>query len=448
MSTIKAHASKYLTAKSAVVPAEQLVGYYITPIKSFALWAFISLAAGFGISQSLFLLDVILALLTGSGLMGWGWWLLAGLVLSAYIAMPEEKVTVPDNHVAIITFFGRRYPVFLAEGEYPWIGRRFFIDINRNPIPNAKNVTKGDGEEQGFVYIGNRILQIWNSRQEKKSTMYLATKSGSTVSTSLTTRIATIDPLKWASSDDAVLTVAEQARAGIRKAFSYFRDTDIAGAKSAVVELLRGNAVLACFMSKRSGSYLQYTMLQTEGGVPLYQTVSGTQNEGGNVQETMQQKLAAQTLWTTIANEDMLKACKNRSGELEVTKIEIDEKLTTAVQAVGAVIIEVIVTEVQLSDAVRKAAEAAASEGQQREAQITSADTQVEVMQKLAAARTQGGVTELDQVLAAAADGNESVRIVHISGQSGNRRGRSQDADITRAAAVINATNQQRGNNT
>lgn len=421
---------------------EGRVGIYIDPITSIFLRLIISLFAGLLLATIMFLVD----LGAGTQLLNFVTWLGLTVLFAMWVGWAEEKVTVPVNHVAFVTFLGRRQRIYLEEGEYSWVGRRFFLGISRTPLPNAKNVAGGDGEQQGFVFLGNRTLQIWNDRKSKLITLTLPTRAGSTVSTNLTTRITTVDPMKWALSDDPILQIAEQARAGLRKALTFFRDTDVSGAKSAVVALISGKRVIASFTTRRANSYLFGTMVQDRSGLPLYEVVDLglKKGEGETAAEfarreeailaPLQMAFAEKVL--REGNPEMVEAAKDKQGNLIVADLNIDEKLSTAVAEVGSLIENVVISDAQLSPTVRQASENAASEGAQREQQITSAETQIEVRAKFAKARVADGVTELDQLLAAAADGNSNVNLTHVTG-----------ANDSLTKGMIAAANQLKGKN-
>lgn len=401
---------------------ERLVGIYIGPFAALLPRAVISIFAGGLLASIMLAIDIF----AGTELIGTLAWLGLTTVFAIYVAWTEEKVTVPVNHVAFVTFFGRRRHIYLREGDYYWIGRRFFFGISRTPLPNAKNVAAGEGEEQGFVFVGNRTLQIWNSRQNKVITLTLPSRAGSTVTTNLTLKITIHDPMKWALSDDPILQIAEQARAGLRKALTFFRDTDVSGAKSAVVALISGKRVLTSFTTKKQGSYLVGTMVQDQSGLPMYEVVNIVQkidedDEAFARREATELQQKREEFTQKVkrdGNPKMVEVAKDAQGNLIVATLNIEEKLNTVIAEVGSYTESVVISDAQLSQIVREASEKAASEGAQREQQITSAQTQSEVVDILASARQKNGVTELDQLIAAAADGNQGVHITHISGSN------------------------------
>lgn len=391
----------------------EMAGYYLGPFTSQYLRAAISISVGFGAAFLMYVIDTI----AGTSYIGFGTMLLIGTIFAIYIAWNEVKVQVPANHVAIITFFGRRRTIYLHEGDYWWIGSRFFFGASTQPLPKAKNIAQGAGEEQGYVYIGTRILQIWNDRRSKDIKLTLPARAGSTVTMNLSIEITTIDPMRYAQSDDPILLVSERARAGLRKTLTYFRDTDVSGAKSAVAAVLEGHVVLAAFTNKRVGSYLVGSMVQNLSGKPMYEII----DENTESREVIRLTNAFITRLMQEGNPEMLKAATDSQGGLVIETISIVETLNSVMEEVGTRIKDVIISDAQLSAKVRDASEAAAAEGAQREQQITSADTQAEVMARLAAGKNAAGVTELDQLLAAAADGNPSVKITHVTGSGNNR---------------------------
>lgn len=402
-------------------------GYYVTPIMVYAIRYAVSLVAGILTSLFFAYIDSWSEL----NIMGIGWWLLFGLVLTGFFSSADDpEITVPVNHVGILTFLGSRKKIYLEEGDYPWYGKKLLCGISTTPLGKAKNVTAGAGEEQGFVYIGKRVISIWNDKDSQSPTIELPSRSGSSVGIKQTVEIKTINPLAWASIDDPILEIAEQARSGLRKVIGFFRDTDVVKAKTAITEILAGETVLVAFINKKVNSNLPGTIVQDHSGLPIYVVVNLT----GNIDDEVRQqrveatKIAFCAKLEQEANQEMLDAAKNRQGQIQVAELSIAEKLRSIVADTGSVMDDVVISDVQLSAAVRAAAEAAASEGAQRDQQITSAETQVEVMNKLSEARAKNGeIDDLDRILAAAADGNSNIHVNHITGT---------DSPIIKAAAV------------
>ncbi len=399
----------------ALITAPDKKGIYLNPISALVLRVVVSLTGGIAIALIFSAIDQA----TDFELMGMGWWLLFGVMLSFYLGTSDPLVTVPVNHVGIVTFFGTRYGVFLKEGEYSWYAKKFFFGVSSTPLPGAKNIFKGAGEEQGFVYMGKRTLQIWNDRESENTTISLPARAGSTVSVKMTIELLTLDPIEWTRSNDPILQIAEQARAGLRKTLTFFRDTDAAGAKSAIAAILSGETVLAAFTNKKDGSHLIGSTVQDQSGLPMYEIVdveAGAGNEAVNKQLIAVAKEKFLLKLERLANPNMLDSAKNKGGEIQVAELSVAEKLRPIVEGTGSVMTHVTISDVQLSAKVRDASESAASEGAQRDQQLTSAQTQAEVMKTLAEARTSNGVSELDQVIAATADGNTGVQVVYVAG--------------------------------
>jgi len=398
---------------------EDKVGHYLTPINLVIVRVALSLAGGIISAILLMIIDTV----SGIELMTADLWLLFGLILSGYYGSADEPaVTVPVNHVGVFTFLGKRHPWYVEEGSYPWYGKKLFFNISSSPLPNAVNVAGAVGEEQGFVYMGVRVLPIWNDKDSKLANISLPSRMGSNVKVRLTIRVITKNPLEWMKPDDPILQIAEQARAGLRKTVSFFRDTDAVGAKSAIADIMKGEIVLVAFTNKKLGSHLVGSIVQNKSGLPLMQTVDVDEKlDPAVIQQIV--ALARDRFEEKLQREgdpDMLVAAKNKEGRVEIAELSVSEKLRSIVSETGSQMLDVTISDVQLSDKVREASEAAASEGAQREGQITSAETQSEVMKVLAAGRKEAGVDDLDRLLAASADGNAGVKIVHVSG-SGDR---------------------------
>lgn len=402
-----------LVKSLVTVPGKK--GIHLSPLSTFGLRIIVSLIGGLVIALILSAIDSA----TGFDLMGTSWWLLFGVILAFYLGTGDPLITVPVNHVGVVTFLGERRNIFLYEGEYPWYAKKFFFSVSDTPLPSVKNVFAGNGEEQGFVYLGKRTLEIWNDRKSANTTISLPARGGSTVSVKMTIEQLTHDPIEWMRSNDPILQIAEQARAGLRKTITFFRDTDASGAKSAIAAILSGDTVLTAFTNKKDGSHLVGTMVQDQSGLPMYEIVDvkpGVENKEINEKLVALAKEKFLLRLETEADQSMLKVTKNKAGEIQVAELSIAEKLRPIVEGTGSIMTHVIISDVQLSDKVRQASEAAASEGAQREQQLTSAETQAEVMATLAAARSKHGVSELDQVIAATADGNTGVQVVYVAG--------------------------------
>jgi len=394
---------------------EDRVGRYFTTITTQFSRVIISVIAGL-LVYPLALFDLV----SGVNLLPFWLWTLVGIMLAIYIGWNEEAFNIPANHVGIMTFLDRRYAIYLKEGGYTWIGRRFFIDVTNQPLPGAKNVQAGDGELQGRVFIGQRILQIWNDRTTKNINISLPARAGSSVIVNLTITVRTVDPMLWASADDPILKISEQARAGLRKAVQFFRDTDIAGAKSAVAALIEGDRVVTAFTMKKSGSQLFGTMVQEKSGVPMYRVIKMIKKGEditaymANIQvvkEEFRQEVAR------LGNPELLKAASDSEG-LVVAVLNIEESVDEVMEKVGVTLDKIVISDAQLSQVVREASERAAAEGAQREAQLTSAETQSEVIRKLSEAREGLKTDDLDRLIAATQDGNEGIQIIHVTGNN------------------------------
>lgn len=443
-------AKKYLTDTTTIgVPAKPVdrTGWYINPITAQFVRILISLPVGLILAFTLMMIDTV----TGTNTFGFGSWFLIGLFFAAVIAWNEQLLNIPANHVGIMTFFGSRYPIYLKEGDYYWTGGRLLISVTEQALPGAKNVQAGDGEEQGRVFVGKRVLRIWNDTASKSISLMLPARAGSTVKINFTVILTTLDPMKWALADDPVLQVAEQARAGVRKSVTFFRDTDVSGAKSAVTALVAGNRVIVTFITRNVHSLLPGTMMQDKSGIPMYDIIPArplrdptasdlehlaTETAYDAAEETLKEVYRQKIL--RDGNPDMLKAVAKQTNkvieqadkeEVVVTILNIEESLDFVLIKLGAGLDNIILSDAQLSEAVRNASEAAASEGAQREQQLTSATTQAEAMKILAKARDGTTVTELDQIITAAADGNKGVNVIHVTGAGAQ-------SDLVRAATA------------
>ncbi len=388
------------------------VGWYLNTISAQVARVLVSIAGGFVLTYFLAFIFGIFNIQYLNGL----WWII-GSAMAITVAWNEPKITVPANHVGIITFLGTRYHVFIQEGDYWWLGQRFFFGISIQPLPKAENVQAGPGEAQGFVFIGKRILQIWNSADSKvkDTVILLQTQGGSTVTSSLDVNTTTIDPIKRARVTDANLRIANTTRTGLRKAAGLIRDTDFNVAKEIVTDLIVGDRVLVVFTLKKKDSYLEGTMVKDNSGSPIYHRLV---LEGKP--ETFPDQIAPQVvefarLVEQTGNPEQVSVSK-RDGNLAVAILDVREKLSPILEEVGEALDNLILSDAQLSGTVREAGEKASSEGYQRTAQVISAQTQQEVAAILSFDSKGEPISDFARALAATADGNKGVSIVMVPG--------------------------------
>lgn len=380
-------------------------GIYLGPIQIQIIRLILPLIVGQCSAMLLFILDQSIE----SGYLTLFEYILLGIVLGLWFwfADAAQALTVPVNHVAVITFMGARYRIYLTEGNYSWYGKKLFFDVNQDPFGNAKNISTGNGEEQGFVYIGKRTIEIWKNKKLENTELSNVTKNGSTVFTNLTVEIMTVDPVEYMRSNDPILQISEQARAGLRIALQYFRDTDAALLKSALRALLMGQTVITAFIQRIVRYTLAGSVVQDRGSSPMHRALDSTANVEDHIR-------SFKADLKNNADPEFLEAAST-DGVVNVVAISIKENLLPIVEATGATLMEVIISDVQLSDPVRKAYEEAASTGAQRDAQITSARTQEEARRILA---PKPGEDDLTRLLAALPDGKNNIKIIHTTGSS------------------------------
>lgn len=411
------------------------VGWYFTTVSSQGARLLISMVGGCGLAYILTLIFWIFNIPYVTEHL-WKLWAVLGFVLTLNIGWNEDKMTIPANHVGFLTFLGTRRSIYLKEGDYWWLGQRFFFGVSKQPLPKGKNVQEGDGEEQGFVFTGKRILQIWDNADSVKKNIHISLQAqeGSSVTTSLDVNTTTINPMKRARVTDASLRIANTTRAGLRKAAALIRDTDFNAAKEIITDLIVGDQVLVVFTLKRVDSYLAGTMVKDNSGSPISHRLDFEDIkeilQDPNVTEKDKKaakdaSIAAQI--ATFAKEVKANGNKTQVGvsmvksdeeggedKLAVAILDVREKLAPILEEVGDTLDNLILSDAQLSDVVRIAGEKASSEGYQRTAQIMSAKTQQEAAAILSVDKDGKPTSDFAKALAATQDGNQGVSIVLV----------------------------------
>lgn len=353
--------------------------------------------------------------------------LLAGAI-AILIGLPDQETPekVPEAHAAIFTFLGARWRFYRTEGEYNWTGKRVFLG-------RSKKVSEPGTDTNGFVYLGEIPIRIWNAADEKnKASIVCVARDSSAITTTLTIVLELVDPYDWVDTQDALGDVAERARSALRTSISFFVGTDVAGVKSVLGLLMAERTIVTAFLQKTVGTNIIHSLLEDKTGAHQYVIVGqerdGTPILGETVDQAKQRFLIEVAGKRAEFDDDMWQAAVDKNGAIIASDRSVSEALTEVANAVGADLLRASIGNIALSEKVTEEANQAASEVFQRSSQLASAETMRLVRKKLRPTKTDlDNPHYQDATMVAAAQDNPNVRVVHVTG-SGDR--------FSKAAAV------------
>lgn len=391
------------------------IGYYLDPFQvNVFLRPAVSVIVGVLVSAFIYLVG----LATGSNLYPWWAALMFAALLSLFFALNDEAkpVKVPNAHVAILTFFGFRLDVYLEEGDYYWFGKKIGLKPSTDPLPNAST----PGEEEGFVFTGERQLEIWARKTADDKGLMLdnAARDVSKVFTKLTVLIQTVWPREWANSFDPILDTAERSRSALRTITSFFSGVDNVVVKSAFSSLMAGRTLVSAFTSKPHGIHPRGSVIQDRSGTPLYKITDPIKDAKSRKdfeeKRKVQVEKAKEDVRKKIEEEgdpEMLKVVHRQGGVIEVKERWVEEHLIEVMDEVGAFFKHATVSSVLVSDQVFEQANIASGESFEQVAQIRSAETIREV-RKILSENADAPGSEFATLVALAKDGH--AKIVYV----------------------------------
>ena len=316
----------------------------------------------------------------------------------------QKTLVITTDHVGIVTWLGNRIPIFLDEGEHPWLPFWLGFGISKTPLFKTKNKIPDAnvaGPEQGLVYVGKDIIELWDTKQNKNPQLENVTRGGSSVFATFLIAIQVLDPLRYAKTTDPIMQIAEQARAGLRKAFSYFRDIDVTSLKSVIATLTIGDKTLVAFTSKPIDHFGEGSVVRDKA-LNLFAGKKGA--KGYESQKQLRKRIR-----------------KNKhnlfeDGSYKVVELDLSEKLKPTIQSCGAQLLAVAVGNITLTKGVSEASqEAEAASGPRRVATLALADAQVEARKRLTQ-KPGEEVDDMTRVIALMQSGVEGAQIVLVPG--------------------------------
>ena len=220
------------------------------------------------------------------------------LALSAVFAfalmLPDEKLSVPLNTVAPLTFFGTLYRVYLWEGDYNWWLRKFFVNrsmVTRRDFTTRKKdeLTDAAGrisnhQEDGFFKVTPVPFTLYNMATDADKTdktkltlIRGVTKNGSPIDAELLITLQTFDPHLAIRNDDPGLEIAERARSMFRTCMGFSMSVDSAVAKDIMAHLIEGKTMVVAFTHTTIDSWPAVSIVRDTGGEPTYEIQNVTE---------------------------------------------------------------------------------------------------------------------------------------------------------------------------
>ena len=340
---------------------------------------------------------------------------LCGLLAFALFPMlimrdETEPEIVPPATAAVITFMGARLRFYRTEGKYSWTGKFFLLG-------RSTKVSLPGTDENGFIYLGDIPIRIWNNAvsdpKDAELVISSVARDSSTIYATLTIVLCLFDPKLWLDSQDPITDVAERARAAFRTSVSFFVGTDVTGVKSIIGRLMSGKTVLTAFIQQTIGNNIVRSILQNKGGVHQYRVVSDDETEEEGTVAFLQSIISN----THHFESEMLEAVKDRAGSYVIESREVDETLEEVANASGASYVRASIGDISLSPVVESAANMASSEVFQRAAQEQSAAAIEAARKKLIPTKEEASKPGFQEAMAiAAAQDNPNIQVIFVPG--------------------------------
>jgi hypothetical protein len=233
----------------------------------------------------------------------WPFYVVLSFLLTGLIGWPDKPLSVPNNTVAPLTFFGKLTRIYLTEGDYNWWMRKLFFNRSmialRDFTTREKDSKKDEHgvlientrQEDGFFKITRIPFRLWQSAKEVGKILITAvTKGGSTMQSELLVTLESFDPYLALRNDDAGLEIAERARSALRTGFSFFTSIDNAVMKDVVARLVEGHTIVFSPLTKQVDDLPAGSVARDTGGEPLFKIVEqqpGDENFEAAIERTI-----------------------------------------------------------------------------------------------------------------------------------------------------------------
>lgn len=419
-----------------MVEKEEMVGTYFSAFETnFIFRPLLSTVAAFMVVAILFVTDTIL----GSNMLPWWAALILLTLLATLFALNDDKIviegnkklplSIPENHVGILTFFGTRLNAYLEEGDHYWYGGKLGFGVSTAPLTNRKDYKVES--EKGFVFIGDRAISIWpNLGESGQVRLKTVSGSGSTNTSTLTITFKVYWPLAWANSDDPILDIAERSRSGLRSISSFLPGFDNVKMQSIFSGLMGGGTLVTALTKKSIDIFPRGSVIQDASGRHIFEIVkyNPDRSEADHTRLVDNAKARVSAKIIADGDEEMKTMVVDpednpRTQVFSLNKVDdihevveeegTDKHLVPVMTDCGCHLERATIAEILTSEQEQEQANIAASESFQRRAQRMNAEAMhenTETMRKNL--KEEGGEAALAAALAA--DGKASF--VHVSG--------------------------------
>ncbi len=322
------------------------------------------------------------------------------------------KVPPPARGMPL-SWIGMMTPFVLSSGDYPLFGE--WLGFGR------VDITSTTIAKDGYLILSDVTYTVWQSPDKATSSITLQAGNGATVTGNLSFILQGRRRMRWEAAGDAGTQAGNRARQELQEIIEPFVDTDVKSVQGEMSRLMRGEAMLTCFMPKETGGRKAGSMVRDSGGKPIYVFVD-------DFADVTAATAALQTKIQTTGDQSLIAGLgKDANGGFLVTQVQANKPVTEVFNFLGWPVKEVVYDSVRASEIVETISNKASSEEKQREIQLASARTAAaasremqitdEERTKLSPAELQARI-ENQRIQLAIDSPNGNVRFLHLAGDT------------------------------
>lgn len=331
----------------------------------------------------------------------------------------EEKISVPRQHVRIITFLGTELPIYLVDGEYTWYGQPFLFDISGHPgVPPklaGNNFVTEHETLPGMINIAVRTLPIWPSPDNKVTGITLLARDKVNVKANYALSIRTDHPILWIRFNDTILQICNRARSAINELVALFISTDFNDIVHESQELLKGNRVIFAFAVKEEGSIKIASIARDRKGKPLSYVIEMdddmTPEDYAKKEEESIRDFTE--LFKKEVASDKIELFMDHNSEIEISVTKLSNSIKEIVYETGSVITQIAVDSIILPLKVVSAIEQQKIEEYEMKSEAATVDSIIANAERMPTADK-----ELALSISAANSKIKGVRVNYVSGNA------------------------------
>lgn len=326
------------------------------------------------------------------------------------VEVPAPARGMPLSWIGIMT------PIILSSGKYPLFGE--WLGFGRVDIEST-TIAKDN-----FLVLSDVTFTVWQSPEKATSSITLQAGNGATVTGNLSFILKGRRRMRWEEAADAGTQLGNRARQELQEIIENFVDTDVKSIQGVMSRLMRGDAMLTCFLPKETAGRKAGSMARDKGGKPIYVFEEDFSGEDA-AKATLQKNLH------TIGDAGLTAGLgKDADNNYLTTRIKAEKPVTEVVEFLGWDLEEVIYDSVRASEIVEEISNKASSEEKQREIQLASARTAAAAGRELLltdAERAklspleQAALIDNQRVQQAIDSPNSNVRVIQLMGDSTQR---------------------------